>query len=515
MIGKSIRVRIQIWHTALLTCLTTGLLVAFYFHEKEIMEREFDNSLMAPITAMIPHFVPPWSQQESRPNHIGPNGNSPEQRMRGQPPERKGAPRGNRAGNPDETEEERIERQDQTAKRVTEKGFYIVSMKGNGEVYYASHNAPEAIPAPAPDPNRAKQEVYARTNGDYRECIHSAPGRSSIIIGASTSILIDQLVGLRWTLILIGGTAIFAGFVVGWLLVGRSLSPIQSISKTAAEIAAGDLTKRIDLSETDSELGQMGEVLNETFSKLENTFDQQVRFTSDASHELRTPIAVILAKCQFALRKDRASEKYKDALKTCETSAQHIRNLVESLLELAKVDSGEFQVLKQDGDLKDIAENCVDLLSTLAEQKEIAIESELEQTPCWIDTDRVQQVAINLLSNAIKYTPEGGTIKVTAKFTGSACELTIKDTGLGIHPDDLPHLFDRFYRVNSDRSQDQRSTGLGLAITKAIVVAHGGDIQVSSKLGHGSSFKVTLPANQDSFRLNKSSLEDESIRKSA
>ncbi|MGJ8652087.1 MAG: sensor histidine kinase [Opitutaceae bacterium] len=490
MLGKSIQSRIQIWHTTLLTCITGGLLIAFYIHEKEILHRAFDNTLMAPITALIPHFAP---EPPEHPEGIrGPGGPNQETSRRARNPLGPGP--GHRAAFQGETEDERLERQNRAAEGVIKEGLYIAALKNDGSIYYASSNAPEVIPLPADALSEKLRNVALRTVGENRECIHMAPGRASIIIGASMSKLDAQLQQLQWTLLGIGIGIVFFGYIVGRLLVGKSLKPIQSISETATDIAAGDLSKRIDLNETDSELGQLGKVLNETFGKLENAFDQQVRFTADASHELRTPVAVILAKCQFALRRDREPEKYIEALATCETSAQHIRNLTESLLELSKVDSGEFQILKRDSDLKEIGTSSIHMLSTLAEQKQIQLNNELSPAACKVDPDRIHQVAINLISNAIKYTGEGGVVSVKTYSVKNECFLEVKDTGSGIKEADIQNLFDRFYRVNTERSEDRRSTGLGLAISKAIILAHGGDILVSSELGKGSCFTVRLPA---------------------
>lgn len=517
MIVKSIRGRIQLWHTALLAVLMAGLLSAFYFHEKEIREREFDHQLMAPLSSAIPHFGADAAQHpdpeslHSKPAGRRPRGPmGPRSRPMGDsaPPREESGNRPKPMHGPDTDADGPIhragsrmqpsleERQSMIVEPLIEAGFYIASVKNDGEIVHSSDNVRKDISYPADLIKDGRQDSFLRTENGYREAIHRgpAPAYSVVLIGAPTAIMYEELAILRWQLLGIGLAVVAFAYIVGWLLVSRSLMPIQSISKTAAHIANGHLYERIDISDTESELGQMGEVLNDTFEKLENAFDQQVRFTADASHELRTPIAVILAKCQFALRRDREPEKYKEALNTCETSAQHIRNLTESLLELSKVDSGEFQILKRDGDLKSVGESSTQMLSTLAEEKKIKINSELTSASCNIDSDRVHQVAINLISNAIKYTGEGGKVTVRTYSAKNECFLEVKDTGPGIEESAIPHLFDRFYRVNNERSEDRRSTGLGLAISKAIILAHGGDILVNSKLGQGSCFTVRLPA---------------------
>ncbi|WP_169305336.1 ATP-binding protein [Coraliomargarita akajimensis] len=488
----------------------TGLLSAFYLHEKEILIREFDNSLMAPITSLIPHFAPPPPDTPHDMPLRGPGAPplyqstsepaGPNDQRRPPPPGAMGpnTPRppqlGHRASPPNETDEERFIRQTAAAAPLLEQGLYLVAIQSDGTLYFASENAPKVVPHPLDNGDPVSRKAFIRSLGTNRECVHMAPGQTCVIIGASTHGIRDDLLHLRITLLGTGIGIVLFAHVIGWLLVGRSLKPIRSISQTAAQISAGNLSQRIDLNDTESELGQMGEVLNNTFSKLDSAFEQQVRFTADASHELRTPISVILAKCQFALMREREPEKYVAALKTCEASAQHIRGLVESLLELARIDSGEFTINTSPGDLAKTAQETVDMLNTLAEAKSIRLTLKHDATPADFDSSRMHQVATNLIGNAIKYTQEGGTIDVHVHGQGSFAVLEVHDTGPGIEARHIPHLFDRFYRSSDERSDDRRSTGLGLAITKAIVDAHRGQITVESELGAGSCFIVRLPA---------------------
>ncbi len=523
MLVNSIRGRIQLWHTALLAILMASLLTAFYFHEKEIRIREFDNSLMAPITSLVPHFAPTppeppiGSQAATRPEppqagqasgrpqgppsfqqgESRPYGPPPRRPHSGGPPNRRQGPPppngGHRAGTALETEETRLTRQQEAAQPVLEQGLYIVSLRSDGSTSFKSDNAPEVVPHPQENGDPITRQAFVRSVGENRECVHMAPAGGCVILGASAQPIDDSLAQLRITLFAFGIGIVLFGYMIGWVLVSRSLKPIRSISQTAAQISAGDLSQRIDLNDTESELGQMGDVLNDTFSKLDSAFEQQVRFTADASHELRTPISVILAKCQFALRRDREPEKYREALKTCEASAQHIRGLVESLLELARIDSGEFQIQKTQGDLAETAGQTIEMLNTLAEAKSIRLTLTHDSVPANYDQNRIHQVATNLIGNAIKYTQEGGTIDVHVHGQGSFAVMEVRDTGPGIEPKHMPYLFDRFYRSSNERSDDRRSTGLGLAITKAIVDAHRGEITVDSKPGKGSCFTVRLP----------------------
>jgi heavy metal sensor kinase len=284
------------------------------------------------------------------------------------------------------------------------------------------------------------------------------------------------------------------GFLVGWFLIGRSLTPIERISGVAHRIAAGDLSERIKVENPGSELGQLAGVLNETFERLERSFEHQVRFTADASHEMRTPLSVILAKSQFALKRERSPEKYQECLRTCLESAQHMRALTDALLELSKVDAGEFILRKHEGNLADLVREVVRMIEPLAEEKRVTIECTLENLTTGYDEQKIRQALLNLLGNAVKYQREGGSIQITLSTAGGEVVLTVADSGPGIDPENLPHLFERFYRVDRARKREGRGgTGLGLAITKAIVEGHGGSISVTSELGKGTVFEVRLP----------------------
>ncbi len=492
MIIHSIRGRIQLWHTTLLALIVGGLLVAFYYHQKQILTQDVDRDLAAEVVKFLPHyFSTPDIGPPARPRP--PDGMEPPEWMR-PPPRMRESPPGN--FRPPQSAAKLAKAKSE----LIEQGAFLIVWGADGEELDRTTNAPSERTRPElPSIRKEKGPQLSRTEGDYREYIHAAPNRKNLIlIGRALQPLQAKLRKLTYQLAATWLIVVALGFGVGWLLITRSLHPIRSISDSARRIANGDLSQRIDSKETESELGQLTEVLNQTFSKLEHSFDQQVRFTADASHELRTPIAVILAKCQLALMRERSAEKYKEALSTCEASAQHIRRLVDSLLELARVDSGEFQIIKIDGDLGRITEDCVHMLRMLAEAKQIEVHANCPATPCSLDPDRINQVVINLLSNAIKYTQEGGRIEISTRTEPNECIVTIADNGQGIAPEDLPHLFDRFYRADKGRSNERKSTGLGLAITKAIVEAHGGRIEVSADIGQGSSFSVHLPRTPES-----------------
>ncbi len=284
------------------------------------------------------------------------------------------------------------------------------------------------------------------------------------------------------------------GLAGGWWLASRAIRPIEDISATAVRIAAGDLSQRINAADTDSELGRLAGVLNSTFTRLEAAFAHQARFTSDASHELRTPVTVILSQTQTALARERNGPEYREALEACQRAAQRMRQLTESLLQLTRLDAGEETLKRESLDLGRVARECVEWVRPLAAERHIEIRSDLPAVEACGDAERLGQVVTNLLTNAIQFSRDRGEVRVATRGENGNAVLMVTDTGEGIPDADRPHIFERFYRVDNSRSRRQGHAGLGLAICKAIVDAHGGVIEVTSQPGAGSTFIVKLPA---------------------
>jgi heavy metal sensor kinase len=290
------------------------------------------------------------------------------------------------------------------------------------------------------------------------------------------------------------GTAVLAvGLAGGWWLATRAIRPIEDISATALKIAAGDLSQRINASDTENEFDRLAAVLNSTFARLEAAFAHQVRFTSDASHELRTPISVILSQAQTALSRERSAAEYRETLEACQRAAQRMRRLAESLLELARLDAGQQKMKRDPFDLARVVRDSVELLRPLAAERGIEIHADPTSVQCLGDAERIGQILTNLVSNAIHFNRDKGEVRVTVCAEHNTALLTVADTGEGIPPEDLPHIFERFFRVDKSRSRIQGRTGLGLAISRAIADAHGGTIEVHSQLGKGSTFVLKLP----------------------
>jgi heavy metal sensor kinase len=344
--------------------------------------------------------------------------------------------------------------------------------------------------------------IHARGPGavwDYVETdahflmLHRLPRRGYVAVGTSKAAVIAELNQLLIYSAGIGLLVTIATSAIGFWIVRASLKPIGLISKTAERIATGDLSERIDARNVRDELGQLADVLNITFARLGDALKRQIQFTSDASHELRTPVAAILADCQFSLKRERSAERYRETIEVCHESAQHMRALIEDLRELADFDEKSEALVSEPVEIRDFMSSILGVMTPLAEEKKLLLKGDLEEGVAHLDPMRMRQAIINILNNAIRYTASGGRIDVGTVTGKDRIRITIRDTGIGIEPEKLPHIFDRFYRADEARDTHTGGVGLGLSITKSIVEANGGRITVESEPGVGTCFRVELP----------------------
>lgn len=349
--------------------------------------------------------------------------------------------------------------------------------------------APDVVPTP-PAAAEIPREGFARTRDGWRERILLVRREHILLVGRDVSGEMAELRTYGFQLMLVGLGILSGGLLLSAWLSKRALKPIDDISEAATRIARGALDERVDVGGNRSELGRLAEVLNHTFDELADAYHRQAQFTADASHELRTPLAVILSEIQSG---PETLEEHRESLAVCEESARSMRQLVEQLLELARFDAGTARAEFTTVDLRDLAESCVEKVAALAAKKEIEIVSEFEaEVTCKGEVGRLDQVLTNLLTNAIAYNRKGGRIVVRAKRDGNDAVVEVEDNGFGISEDDLPHVFERFYRADKSRTKDGHS-GLGLAISKEIATSHGGELTVESVLGEGSTFRLRIP----------------------
>ena len=278
----------------------------------------------------------------------------------------------------------------------------------------------------------------------------------------------------------------------GTLIARRALRPIRDMSRAAARIGGGnDLKRRVPVSPAGDELSRLAETFNDMMRRLELSFEAEKRFVSDASHELRTPTAVILAQCDEALREERPAEEYRDALAVVRRQGRRMSRIVSDMLTLTRMERGTDVFEAAPVDLSALTDElCRDM--ALIADKGISLDFEIEPGVT-VDGDaaRLSRMLSNLIGNAYRYGRENGRIRVTLKRDADEAVLTVADDGVGIAPENLENIFERFFRCAPDRSDG--GTGLGLPIARQIARAHGGDIAVQSEPGRGSAFTVRLP----------------------
>jgi two-component system OmpR family sensor kinase len=552
---RSLRWRLQAWHTLILLCVVAGFGSVLYFEIAHSRWDDVDEELLAaarivegalrsvPLSVLEsmaqdlgsprrdgpPHRRPPphdGPPPHDRPSDPPPRGQVPGRQLPAERRPDRGPPRDGRPGDgpprdflpgdrpprvdlewetvrPAESGAalgEDLEAELQLPRSLPERlgrregpAYYVVYFS-DGSVLRES-NLPDDVWMPLDDADqRLRRDASVRwQRGPYREVYVRGPGNTMIRVGRNVMGEQARQSRLALQVTLSGGAIFLGGLVGGWWLSGRAIAPIARMSRTASKVSETNLSERMDLEGVDRELEELGTVLNQMLDRLDSAFEQQRRFSADASHELRTPLAVILSSTELALARDREPREYREHLEKCHRAATRMHRLVESLLALARLDARHSTEALTNVDLRVVTGEHLQLLEPLAEQQRVTLEADL--WPCVIRShaDQVGQVVTNLVSNAIRYNRPGGRVMVTLKTEGTDAVLTVADTGQGISEADQPHLFERFYRVHKDRSRSQGGSGLGLAICQRIIVGYGGTLEVESKLGEGSTFKIRLP----------------------
>ena len=280
----------------------------------------------------------------------------------------------------------------------------------------------------------------------------------------------------------------------GFFLAGRALSPVDKITGLARRISAKDLGQRLDLQLPDDEVGRLARTFDDMIGRLDDAFRRQRQFTADASHELRTPLTVMKGQVEVALHRERSPAEYREVLEAVNSEVDRLIGLVGGLLTLARADVGEVGLTLENVEVGELVAGTVEHMRPTAAEKDIAIDvAPGAATTVRVDEDLVLQLLLNLLDNAVKYTPAGGRITVGWDGSTGQTELWVRDTGIGIPEEHLPHVMDRFYRADDARSRSEGGAGLGLAISRWIAEAHGGWLRVESTPDRGSTFTVTLP----------------------
>jgi heavy metal sensor kinase len=380
--------------------------------------------------------------------------------------------------------------------------FDIQVTAADGSVLMRSERIRERGLPPPSRPTDEDDGVYDTfrlgESGRFRmlsRAIVSGDGPLEVQIATSLRENDRELGELLAILLLAGSLAVGCTLGGGYLLARQALAPVERMAAAAEEITATHLDRRLETPNPDDELGRLARTLNGMIARLERSFEEVRRFTADAAHELRTPLAILRNEAEVALRAPRDSEHYRTSLEDMLEEIEHLSQLSEALLFLFRGDAGLGGQIRGLVRLDEVAREIADHMRVVAAERSQTLVLDAP-SPCRVrgDQEQLRRLLVNLLDNAIKYTPASGTIGIEVWCEKNQARLVVSDTGIGIAAEDLPRIFDRFYRGDSSRSRRTEGNGLGLSICKSIAEAHRATIEVESEPEKGTRIILTLPA---------------------
>jgi two-component system heavy metal sensor histidine kinase CusS len=333
---------------------------------------------------------------------------------------------------------------------------------------------------------------------------------ATIQLALDTDTARDLISGYRRTLLLVlGGGLATCGFA-GYWLARAGLKPLRQIAATTERVNSTNLTERIDFTGLPTELSSLAHRFNEMLERLEESFGRLSRFSADIAHEVRTPVNNLRLGIEVALGRGRSLEEYRETLGSCLEECNRLSRIIESMLFIARSEDPRTHIAREPVDVSRELLRLREFFEVPAADAGVELVVNCAQN-VHADLDRLlfQRAVSNLVGNALRYTPRGGRIAVAAARENGELRVEVTDTGCGIAPKDLPHLFDRFYRADLSRSNTSGNVGLGLAIVKSIVNLHGGAINVRSRLGEGTCMSIRLPAEKESASAGKLRASDE------
>jgi len=303
---------------------------------------------------------------------------------------------------------------------------------------------------------------------------------------------------LAWLLCGASGVWLLFAWWGSGRLAREALAPVEALSQTAEAISGQTLSTRLTLTAPYSEFQRLAQTFNGMLDRLQQVFEGQRRFVADAAHELKTPLTAMKGNFEVSLQRTRSAGEYRETIIANLAEVDRLTAMTKSLLTLAQFAGDRPPLVLQTLDLPPLVEEVVGELSVLGQEAGIHLQAECQPVPSLTgDASQLKQALINLLDNALRHTPSGGTITVRVGSHDTSIRLSVEDTGPGIDSRHLPHVFERFYRVDQARDRQSGGTGLGLAIVKEIVEAHGGTIRAHSQVGNGTIFTMTLPTSEN------------------
>ena len=317
---------------------------------------------------------------------------------------------------------------------------------------------------------------------------------SVLQVGGSLQPVDEVLSRLRFTLFLVLPAALILALVGGWFLAHEALQPVDAMAQVARQISAGDLSRRVPVRPRQDELSQLAETFNIMIGQLEGSIQQIRQFSADASHELRTPLTILKGEAEIALRQAQTAEEFRQTLVSSLEEVERMSRIVEDLFLLSKGDLGEERLEREPVELASLMKDTVLQLERSAKDKKVSLALVRDDESTVIgDIHRLRELFLNLIENAIRYTEAGGKVVLSVFRDRKEAVIIVSDTGIGISEEDLPRIFDRFYRAENARAAHPKGSGLGLSICQWIVLSHQGEIDVKSEPGRGTLFTIRFP----------------------
>ncbi len=486
---RSIRARLTFWYTFLVLATLVIFAGTAYYYTRNTLSDNLDISLSNEVR-WVKDFIQPQASK------VKPSKRSIDALLRTKPKLR---PLPTDSASTDVTADEADEIWNQIFEHalLSPKKTYIQVADHKRIIIYRSYNL-DTDSLALPDSLGLNTILLTTTllNGEAVRAAVMRDRNFTILVGYPQTELQEALENLFSIFLILIPIAVIASIVGGFYLANKSLAPVSDVTAAARRITAENLDQIIPIREADDEIGRLTSTINDMFKRLHESFDQVRQFSADASHELRTPLTILRGEIELALLTTKTPEEYHRVLESSLEEILRMTSIINNLLTLARSDQGAVDVEFSEVDLAELVNEVFGDGEALAEGKRIHI-ALVKNTPISIVGDklRLKQLFLNLIDNAIKYTDEGGSVTLSTERRNGEAVFEVHDTGIGIPPSEINHLFDRFYRVDKARSREQGGAGLGLSIAKWIAELHRGSITVRSKANEGSTFTVHLPLN--------------------
>ncbi|GBD06930.1 Sensor kinase CusS [bacterium HR21] len=494
----SLRVRLTLWYSGLVAAVLGGFGAFWYWSVRQELYRSLERSLEQVVRSLA--FILERSAEQSR-QPLRPPHRARLSVHRGElfPFER---PLREFVGPlPSDTLESPVWSAIYQYVLLNPRSYTIQIALPDGRIVWRSENLlGDSLPVVSGLEVGESRSLQASVQGELQRLRVYRTRLAQIAVGYSVQEIEAVLQRLAFVLLWAVPAVLLVSVVGGWFLARASLRPVEIIRQTAETITAHNLSLRIPEPPTNDELAQLARTLNQMIARLETSFQQVRQFSADVSHELRTPLTILLGELELALRSRKSPEEYEAVLSSVLEEVLRLHRIVERLLELTRAESGQLVLEHEPVDLTALVQEIAQDIEVLAHERGLRIS--LDAAPevrIFGDALRLRQAVLNVVDNALKYTPSGGQIQLRVRSEGHEAIIEVSDTGIGIPPEEQPRVFERFYRVEKSRARLTGSdgAGLGLAIVRWIVEAHGGRIELESTPGRGTCVRFRFPRQQD------------------